>query len=299
MARFSLILAIFVAALAAMLSLARAQEPGFETKAQYAILIDARSGNVFFEKNADVPVPPASMSKLMTMIMVFEGLKDGKLKMDQEFLISEDAWRRGGSVSGGSTMYAELNSRVRLSDLMQGVIVQSANDACIAIAEGIAGSEAAFAARMTKRARELGLEKAEFRNATGLPDPEHKMSVRELATLARYINLNFPEYYKYYSQPDFHLEQDHPAEPQSAAQGLSRRRRHEDRLYSGMRATASSARPLRDGRRLIMVVAGLASLNERKQEAQKLLDWGFSQFKHRRGLCGGRYGEPGTHLGRR
>jgi D-alanyl-D-alanine carboxypeptidase (penicillin-binding protein 5/6) len=278
MARFSLVLTMLVAALVAAFSPTRAQQPAFETKAQYAILIDARSGNVFFEKNADVPVPPASMSKLMTMIMVFEALRDGKLKIDQEFLITEDAWRRGGAVSDGSTMFAELNSRVRLSDLMQGVIVQSANDACIAIAEGMAGSEAAFAARMTKRARELGLDKAEFRNSTGLPDPEHRMSVRELATLARYINLNFPDYYKYYSQPSFTwnniaqqnrnpLLKDYPG-----ADGMKTGYTKE----SGYGLVGSATR---DGRRLVMVMAGLTSLKERKQEAQKLLDWGFSQFR--------------------
>lgn len=276
MVRFFFILAILFRALAAMP--AWAQQPAFETKAQFAILIDARSGNVFFEKNADQPVPPASMSKLMTMIMVFEALRDGKLKMDQEFLITEDAWRRGGSASGGSTMYAELNSRVKLSDLIQGVIVQSANDACIAIAEGMAGSEAAFAAQMTKRARELGLAKAEFRNTTGLPDPEHLISVRELATLARYINLNFPEYYKYYSQPSFTwnnitqqnrnpLLKDYPG-----ADGMKTGYTQE----SGYGLVGSATR---DGRRLVMVIAGLTSLNERKQEAQKLLDWGFSQFR--------------------
>ena len=120
-------------------SAGRAAEPEFETKAAEAILIDARSGNVLFEKSADEQIPPASMSKMMTMIMVFEGLKAGSLKLDQELLITEDAWRRGGSASGGSTMYAELNSRVKLSDLIQGVTVQSANDACIAIAESLAG----------------------------------------------------------------------------------------------------------------------------------------------------------------
>jgi D-alanyl-D-alanine carboxypeptidase (penicillin-binding protein 5/6) len=147
---------------------------------------------VFFEKDADAQVEPASMSKLMTMIMVFEAIKAGKLTMDQEILITEDAWRRGGAPSGGSTMYAELNSRVKLSDLIQGVIVQSANDACIAIAEAIAGSEPAFAEQMTRRARELGLKEAVFKNANGLPDPEHLMSVRELAILAHISSRVFP-----------------------------------------------------------------------------------------------------------
>ena len=123
--------------------------------------------------------------------------------MDQEFLISENAWRHGGAPGGGSTMYAVLNSRVKLSDLLQGMIVQSANDACIAIAEGMAGSEEAFADLMTRRARELGLAKATFRNSTGLPDPQHLVTVRELSILAQYIIKTYPEYYKYYGQREF------------------------------------------------------------------------------------------------
>ena len=138
------------------LAVALAQEQAFESKAPQAILIDARTGSVLYEKDADTAIPPASMSKLMTMIMVFEALKAGKLTLDQEFTISEDAWRRGGAASGGSTMYAELNSRVKLPDLIQGVVVQSANDACIAIAEGMAAARRAFAQKMTERARELG-----------------------------------------------------------------------------------------------------------------------------------------------
>jgi len=264
--------------LAASECLAQEVAAPFETKAAQAILIDGRTGHVMFEKDADTPIPPASMSKLMTMIMVFEALKAGKLTMDQEFVISEDAWRRGGSASGGSTMYAELNSRIKLRDLMQGVIIQSANDACIAIAEGMAGSEAAFAQKMTARARELGLEKAVFRNATGLPDPEHRMSVRELSILARYINLNFPEYYKFYSQPEFTwnkitqqnrnpLLKDYPG-----ADGM--KTGYTKEAGYGMVGSAT-----RGNRRLIMVIAGLNSINDRKQEAQKLLDWGFSQFR--------------------
>jgi D-alanyl-D-alanine carboxypeptidase (penicillin-binding protein 5/6) len=255
-----------------------AQQPAFETIARNAILIDAKSGKVFFEKNADEQVPPASMSKLMTMIMVFEALKQGSLTLDQEFPISEDAWRRGGAASGGSTMYAELNSRVKLRDLIQGVIIQSANDACIAIAEGMAGSEEAFSQRMTARARQLGLKQALFKNATGLPDPEHLMSVRELSILAKYIIDNFPDYYKYYSQPEFTwnkirqqnrnpLLTDYPG-----ADGMKTGYTKE----SGYGLVGSA---VRDGRRLIMVIAGLGSIKDRKQEAQKLLDWGFRQFR--------------------
>jgi serine-type D-Ala-D-Ala carboxypeptidase (penicillin-binding protein 5/6) len=262
----------------AVIGCARAEGPVFETAAKQAILIDYRSGAVFFEKGADELMPPASMSKLMTMVLVFEGLKSGKLTMDQEFAITEDAWRRGGSSSGGSTMYAELNSRVALRDLIQGVIVQSANDACIAIADGIAGSEPSFAEAMTRRARELGLTKATFKNATGLPDPDHKMTVRELSILAQYIIRTFPEHFKYYSQRDFEwnkikqpnrnpLLADYPG-----ADGM--KTGYTKEAGYGLVGTAE-----RDGRRLIMVIAGLESLKARKEEAQKLLDWGFRQFK--------------------
>ena len=144
---------------------------------------------MLFEKAADELTPPASMSKIMTMVMVFEALKRGELSLDNEFHISEDAWRRGGATSGGSTMYAELNSSIRLEDLIKGVVIQSGNDACIAIAEGIAGSERAFADLMTQRARELGLEQSVFTNATGLPDPEHLVTMRELAKIAQHRDL--------------------------------------------------------------------------------------------------------------
>ncbi len=249
-----------------------------DTKAAQAILVDATSGIVLFEKNADDLIPPASMSKLMTMTLVFEALKAGKLTLDQEFVISEDAWRRGGSASGGSTMYAELNSHIKLSDLMRGAMIQSANDACIAIAEGMVGSETEFAVRMTARGRELGLKKAVFKNSTGLPDPEHLMSVRDLTILARHIILDFPEYYKIYSEREFTwnnitqknrnpLLVDYPG-----ADGM--KTGYTKEAGYGMVGSA-----VRDGRRLLLVIAGLKSINDRKQEAQKLLDWAFRQFK--------------------
>jgi serine-type D-Ala-D-Ala carboxypeptidase (penicillin-binding protein 5/6) len=257
--------------------MASAQEI-YDSKAPHAILIDARTGRVIYEKNADSAIPPASMSKLMTMIMVFEQLKAGKLSLDQEFVISKDAWKRGGASSGGSTMYAELNSSVKLNDLIQGVIVQSANDACIAIAEALAGSEPSFAEKMTARAHELGATNATFRNATGLPDPEHKMSVRDLSVMARHIITNFPEYYKYYSIPEFtwnkirQLNRNPLLKDYQGADGMKTGYTRE----SGYGLVGSASR---DGRRLIMVIAGLKSINERKQEAQNLLDWGFSQFR--------------------
>ena len=250
----------------------------FETTAPHAILVDAKSGTVFFEKSADELVEPASMSKLMTMILVFEALKAGTVTEDTEFPISVNAWKRGGTSSGGSTMYANVNTKVRLIDLMHGAMIQSANDACIAIAEGMAGSEEEFAARMTKRGKELGLQNAVFRNVTGLPKPENRASVRDLTILARYIISEFPEYYKIYGKPEFTWNKitqknrnplllDYPG-----ADGVKTGYIKE----AGYGLVGSA---VRDGRRLILVVAGLQSINERKEEAQKLLDWGFRQFK--------------------
>jgi D-alanyl-D-alanine carboxypeptidase (penicillin-binding protein 5/6) len=218
------------------------------------------------------------MSKLMTQIMVFERLADGTLSLDTEFLVSKNAWKRGGARGGGSTMYLEPESRVKLRDLIQGAIIDSGNDACIAIAEGIAGTEEAFAGLMTQRAREMGLDKASFKNATGLYDPEHKITVRELALLAEYIIRKYPEYYKFYSQTSFTwnnitqqnrnpLLTDYPG-----ADGLKTGFVKE----SGYSLVGSA---VRNQRRLLMVIAGLSSISERREEAQKLLDWGFRQFK--------------------
>jgi len=271
-------LAAVLLAMLALLAPAAAQEETYETKAAHAILIDARTGRVLFEKDADTAIPPASMSKLMTMIMVFEALKSGKLTLDRQLTVSENAWRKGGAVSGGSTMYAEVNSSIRLEDLIKGAVVQSANDACIAIAEGMSGTEQAFAIAMTARARELGAKTAEFRNATGLPDPEHRMSVRDLSVLARHIIQELPEYYSFYSIPEFTwnnirqqnrnpLLKDYPG-----ADGMKTGYTKE----AGYGLVGSAER---GGRRLIMVIAGLNSINERRQEAQSLLDWGFRQFR--------------------
>ena len=257
---------------------APAASPEFFTKAPNAILMDARTGKSIFEKDVDTPISPASMSKLMTQIMVFERLADGTLTLDTEFLVSKNAWKKGGARGGGSTMYLEPESKVKLRDLIQGAIIDSGNDACITIAEGIAGTEEAFANLMTQRAREMGLEKATFKNSTGLYDPEHKISVRELALLAEYIIRKFPDYYKFYSQTSFTwnnitqqnrnpLLTDYPG-----ADGLKTGFVKE----SGYGLVGSA---VRNQRRLLMVISGLTSIGERREEAQKLLDWGFRQFK--------------------
>jgi serine-type D-Ala-D-Ala carboxypeptidase (penicillin-binding protein 5/6) len=260
-------------------SFAFAQDaPVFDSQAKQAILIDAKSGIIFYEKDADSAIPPASMSKLMTQTIVFDALKKGELKIDQEFVISEDAWRRGGAAAGGSTMYAELHSRVKLDDLLHGAIIQSANDACIAIAEGMAGSELAFTQRMAAKAKELGLKNSTFANATGLPDPGHRMSVRDLSILARYIVSNHPDYFKIYGQPEFTWNKI----TQQNRNPLLKEYPGADGMKTGYTKEAGYGlvgTAQRDGRRLIIVVAGLNSIGDRKVEAQKLLDWGFSQFK--------------------
>src|SRR5215470_10003599 len=180
------------------------EEGGFDGDAPTAILIEANSGSVLFEKNADELRAPSSMMKLMTAEVVFHALKEGKLKLTDEFRISENAWRKGGAPSGTSTMFAAINSKVSIDDLLHGAIIPSGNDACIALAEGMAGNESIFANDyMTKRARELGLTKSTFGNSNGLPNPVNKMTVRELSVLARYVILEYPEYYKLFGEKDF------------------------------------------------------------------------------------------------
>jgi D-alanyl-D-alanine carboxypeptidase (penicillin-binding protein 5/6) len=258
-------------------ALAQSAQP-IETGARSAILIDGSTGDVLFEKNPDVPVPPASMSKLMTQAVVFDLLKEGDLKEGQTFKVSEDAWRRGGSPSGGSTMYAELNSEVSVMNLLRGAIIQSANDACIVLAEGISGSETAFLSKMQAKAEKLGMKNSTFRNTTGLPDPEHLMSVRDLALVARYIIYEHPDRFALYKEPTFTwnniaqnnrnpLLKDYPG-----ADGMKTGYTRE--AGYGLVGTAQ-----RDNRRLILVVAGFDSAQTRKEEAQSLLDWGFRQYR--------------------
>src|SRR5258708_8920832 len=183
---------------------AKKEDGGFDGDAPTAILMEGTSGSVLFEKNADELRAPSSMMKLMTAEVVFHAIKQGDVKLNDEYRISENAWRRGGAPAGGSTMFAAINSKVPVSDLLHGAIIQSGNDACIALAEGMAGNERTFAAdMMTKRARELGLTKSTFGNSNGLPDPTNKMTVRELAKLARYVIQTYPEQYKLFGEREF------------------------------------------------------------------------------------------------
>ena len=251
----------------------------FETKAKHAILMDVGANLVLFEKDADTLSPPASMSKLMTMAVVFQELKAGRLKLDDEFKVSEHAWRTGGAPSGTSAMFAPLNTMVKVEDLIQGTIVQSANDGAIILAEGIAGTEDAFAQRMTEYARTIGLEKATFKNATGLPAEGHLMSARELAILAQYLIENYPEYYHFFGQKEFKYREKFTFRNRNplvfadiGVDGLKTGFIKE----SGYGVVASGTR---GNQRLLVVVEGLASDKEREAEARRLLDWGFKSFK--------------------
>lgn len=246
----------------------------FATKAKQAVVMDALTGTILFGKNENQLMAPASMSKLMTMTVVFEAIKSRQLGMDDKFLITKSAFKRGGS-----RMFAKLGSTITLENLIQGVIVQSANDAAVALAEGMSGTEEEFARLMTSRARELGLEKSTFVNATGWPDPKQKMTARELALLARHIIYKLSEFYHYYSQPDFTWN-NIPQKNRNPLLGVDE---GVDGLKTGYTKEAGYglvASALRRGRRLIIVVNGLKSKSERRTEAQKLMGWGFRSFQN-------------------
>lgn len=251
--------------------------PAFETNAPYAILTDAESGTVLFEKNADTLVAPASTAKIMTADIVFDELAEGRLKLDDTMLVSPNAWRHGGASSGGSTMFAAVNSRVRVEDLLRGLVIVSGNDAAIALAEGIAGTEDAFATRMTARARALGLTRSTFTNPWGRGDPGQKVTAREMAALARHIITTYPVYYRYFGERAFtwskvRQQNRNPLLAMNiGADGL----KTGDIAESGFGLVGSA---LQDGRRLIVVVNGLRTARDRADEAQKLLGWGFRAF---------------------
>jgi len=243
-----------------------------ETAALHAILIDTSTGTILMEKDADVGTAPASMSKIMVLYMLFERLADGNLTMEDTFAVSEKAWRMGGS-----KMFVGVNTRVTISDLLRGVIVQSGNDASIVIAEGLGGTESNFAVEMTERAAELGLTNSVFKNATGWPEEGHVMSARDIATLALRLITDFPQYYAIFAETSFTyndikqsnrnpLLYDFPG-----ADGL--KTGHTEASGYGLAASA-----VRNGRRLILILNGLESVQDRTREAERLLDWGFREF---------------------
>ncbi|WP_047309052.1 D-alanyl-D-alanine carboxypeptidase family protein [Rhodopseudomonas palustris] len=259
---------------------AKKDEGGFEAQAPTAILLDAESGSVLFEKNADELRAPSSMMKLMTVEVVFHLLKTGALQLAQEYRVSENSWRYGGAPAGGSTMFAEIHSSISVDNLLRGAIIQSGNDSCMVLAEGIAGSEAAFVERMTKRARELGLTQSTFGNSTGLPNPDNKMSVRELARLARHIILTYPDMYALFGEKEFtwnKIRQTNRNPLLNALPGA-------DGFKTGFTKEGGYGlvgSAVQNGMRLIVVVNGLEGADDRASEAKKLLEWGFRNFESR------------------
>jgi serine-type D-Ala-D-Ala carboxypeptidase (penicillin-binding protein 5/6) len=276
----AVILATATAVAHAATSMATKKDEAFQTSVPNAILLDPDSDSILFEKNSEQLVAPASLAKLMTLEYVFNEIKQGRLKLDDTVIISENAWRKGGAPSHGSTMYAAIHSRVKVDDLLHGVIVDSANDACIALAESIAGNESAFADLLTKRAREIGLEKSTFTNSTGYSDPGLRVTVRELAQLARHIMQTYPDFYPYFAEREFTWNNIHQLNRNPLlAMGIGA-----DGLKTGETAEAGAnlvGSAVQEGLRLIVVVTGARSEKERAEEARKLLDWGFHAFESR------------------
>ena len=243
-----------------------------DTAAKWAVIVDYTTGATLLDKDADAPMPPSSMTKLMTMYIVYGLLKSGRLQLTQELPVSERAWRMGGS-----KMFVAIGSQVKVEDLIRGVIVQSGNDACIVFAEAIAGSEEQFADLMNQKAKEIGLTNTHFRNATGWPDPDQRMSVRDIATLACRIIQEYPEYYQYDSEKSFkynNIEQQNrnPLVQKGLADGL--KTGHTDDGGYGLVASAQ-----RGGRRVVLVVNGLTSMHQRGEESERLLEWSFREFE--------------------
>ena len=256
---------------------ALAQGQGFQTSAPHAILIDSASRSVLFEKEADALVIPASTAKIMTAEIVFHEIALGHLKLDDQFLVSETAWRYGGAPARGSSMFAAPNSQIRIEDLIRGLVIVSGNDAAIALAEGIAGSEGAFATLMTKRARELGLEHSTFTNAWGRGDPDQRVSPREMAALANHVILTYPDLYKYFGEKEFTWNKIKQSNRNPlltmdfGADGLKTGNIDE----SGYGLVGSA---VQNGQRLVLALYGASSAKERAEEARKIFLWGFRSF---------------------
>ena len=250
-----------------------------ETKAKNVILMDYDTGEYLFAENAFVPVAPASMSKLMTVYVLFSKLKDGTLSLEDVFSVSENAWRTGGAASGSSTMFLPIGSKVTVENLIKGIIIQSGNDACIVAAENIAGSEEDFAELMNAKAKELGLKNSHFVNSTGLPHPDHRMSAEDLARLAQALIRDFPEYYSVFSQKSFTYNNILQGNRNPLLYSMP----DADGLKTGHTAEAGfclTASVKRGDRRLIGVMTGLKSNKERSEEAEKLMNWGFREFNN-------------------
>ncbi len=266
------VMAFFVLALTAGLAAGQTRAQAIETTAKQAYLVDFETGAVLLDKASDERMYPASMTKMMTVYLLMQRLKDGRLSLDDTLSVSEKAWRKGGS-----KMWVEVGKQVRVEDLLRGIVVQSGNDATIVVAEGLAGTEDAFAREMTATGRKLGMTGTQFRNASGWPDPEHYTTAHDLAVLAISIIRDFPEMYHYFAETEF------------AYNGIKQQNRN-PLLYKDMGAdglktghTEDSGYGLvgsavRDDRRLVVVLNGMTATSERAQESEKLLNWGFREW---------------------
>lgn len=251
----------------------------YETTARNAILMDFETGEYLFEKNITEAVPPASMSKLMTVYILMDKIKDGSIKLDDTFSVSENAWRKGGAATGGSTMFLSIGDNVSVENLIKGIVIQSGNDACIVVAENISGSEEDFAVLMNKTAAKLGLKNSSFANSTGLPHPDQKMSMEDLAILSREIIKEFPDLYHYFSEKEFTYNNI----KQGNRNPLLYSMKGADGLKTGHTEEAGfclAASAVRGDRRLIGVMSGMESNKERSEESERFINWGFREFNN-------------------
>lgn len=267
--------ALFQLALSFAIAIAALPSHAFTTKAQYAVLLDADTGTVLFEKNADEAMTPSSMTKLMTVYVVFERISKGIFIPEDTFRVSEKAWKKGGS-----KMFVKHTDMVAIKDLLHGVIVQSGNDACIVLAEGISSTEEEFANLMNKTGKQIGLTNSVFKNSTGWPDEGHYMSARDIATLSYHIINDFPQYYPIFAEKEFTYN----GIKQSNRNSLLDRNIGVDGLKTGHTDEGGygiAVSALQEGRRLIAVVNGLANNDERSDEAEKLLNYGYRYFENK------------------
>ena len=263
--------------ISAVVLMASADAFAIDTKARNMILMDYATGEYLYEKDITDPIPPASMSKLMTVYMVFDKLRDGSLSLDDTFKVSENAWRKGGAASGGSTMFLAIGDEVTVDQLLKGIIIQSGNDACIVAAENIAGDEDSFVERMNEKARDIGLKNSNFANVTGLPHPDHKMSVEDLALLARKIIEEFPQFYHLFSQKEFVYNNIKQGNRNPLLYSMP----YADGLKTGHTEEAGfclTASAKKGDRRIIGVMTGLESNKERSDEADKMMSWAFREY---------------------
>lgn len=268
---------ILLCGMGAAILFASANALAIDTKAKNMILIDYTTGEYLYEKDIAEPIPPASMSKLMTIYMIFDKLRDGSLSLEDTFKVSENAWRKGGAASGGSTMFLSIGDEVKIDELLKGIIIQSGNDACIVAAENIAGDEDAFVDRMNQKAQEIGLTHSHFANVTGLPHPDHRMSVEDLAKLARRIIEEFPQFYHLFSQREFVYNNIRQGNRNPLLYSMP----YADGLKTGHTEEAGfclTASAKKGDRRIIGVMTGLKSNKERSEEADKMMSWAFREY---------------------